>query len=131
MLSPLHDLPSLRLLQVGSYTFAPAVQVEIAKTIAQFLPNLNVLGLNGQDNDTTWWGIWRDGNRLSDAGGAGRVSGDKDVKVLPLSEGDLRILEDTRKRGRSDSGSPEAVVETLADEEVTISAPLSGVDPVA
>lgn len=105
LLSPLHDLPALRLLQVGSYTFAPSVQIEIARIIAQFLPSLNVLGLNGQDNDTTWWGIWRDGGGEGDVDGEDRgeeqaVSGavpHSHIRVLPLSEGDLRRLEAVRQ----------------------------------
>lgn len=108
LLSPLHDLPSLRLLQVGSYTFAPAVQVQIAETIAQFLPELNVLGLNGEDNDTTWWGIWRDVDGPSGSGGGGGV------RVLPLSEGDLQRLEGRRSREQGGSESPATVLETLA-----------------
>jgi hypothetical protein len=42
------------------------------------LPTLRALAVNGDDNDTTWWGIWR-------------TTGAIDVR--PLVEGDLRKLE--------------------------------------
>jgi hypothetical protein len=81
LLSPLRDLPDLRLLQIGSYCFPREVQVGIASQLASTMPNLRALALNGMDNDTSWWGIWRSG------GGAVVVD------VRPLVDGDLRVLE--------------------------------------
>jgi hypothetical protein len=42
------------------------------------LPALRALAVNGDDNDTTWWGIWRHDGGLA---------------IWPLMEGDLRKLE--------------------------------------
>jgi hypothetical protein len=48
------------------------------------MPNLRALALNGMDNDTSWWGIWRSG--VEAAAGLG-------VDVRTLVDGDLRVLE--------------------------------------
>lgn len=50
--------------------------------MAAMLPSLRALAVNGDDNDTTWWGIWREETGTS---------------IRPLAEGDLKKLEgDTR-----------------------------------
>jgi hypothetical protein len=74
----LRDLPLLRLLQVGSYCFSKESQVDLTTKIAILLPTLKALAVNGDDNDTTWWGIWRDAQA---------------IEIRPLAEGDLRKLE--------------------------------------
>jgi hypothetical protein len=51
----------------------------IACELAMTMPSLRALALNGMDNDTSWWGIWKTGRGLS---------------VRPLADGDLRELED-------------------------------------
>ena len=78
ILSPLQELPLLRLLQVGSYCFPRGTQVDIARRLAVMLPTLRALAVNGDDNDTTWWGIWREEGAIS---------------IHPLAEGDLKKLE--------------------------------------
>jgi hypothetical protein len=77
-MSPLQDLPLLRLLQVGSYCFSREIQIDLARRLAVMLPTLRALAVNGDDNDTTWWGIWRE---------------ERGIVIRPLAEGDLRTLE--------------------------------------
>lgn len=98
VLQPLFQhTPHLHLLQVGSYIFSPETQLSIAKQIAKDLRSLLVLGLNGQEGDTMWWGIWRSGTR-----GVASADSRVDVEVRPLEEGDLRRLEDGLARTRGE-----------------------------
>lgn len=80
LVQPLKQLPKLQLLQVGSYTFGLYEQRIIANRLARLVPSLLVVGLLGDDADTTWWAIWR-----------GLVG---EPYVRPLGDGHLFLLEE-------------------------------------
>ncbi|KAL7423960.1 hypothetical protein Q5752_001545 [Cryptotrichosporon argae] len=101
LLLPLADLPQLRLLQIGSYMFPPATQFAIATRLAGLMPSLIVVGLLGEEGDTTWWGLWR-GVRGDLGNGAGHgwrqaahgafAASGPGITVQPLGDGHLAQL---------------------------------------
>ncbi|WWD21861.1 hypothetical protein CI109_106349 [Kwoniella shandongensis] len=95
LLKPLEQLPYLRLLQVGSYTFTSSFQAEICFHLARSIPSLLIVGLLGEEGETIWWGVWR---RASSRGlrhaQEGLYEDLTDTRIIPLGDGHLRQLED-------------------------------------
>ncbi|WRT65261.1 uncharacterized protein IL334_002204 [Kwoniella shivajii] len=100
LLGPLSSLPHLRLLQVGSYTFTTSLQASIVRHLSRSIQSLLVVGLLGEEGETTWWGIWR---RASSRGmmfaasteeGEGEYDESSDIRIKFLNDGELKLLEE-------------------------------------
>lgn len=129
LLLPLAELPHLTLLQVGSYLFPPAVQIDIVTCLAREVPSLLVVGLLGEEGETNWWGIWRRASTrrreswyrsaaewpaqfYTEGIGGRRHRDDRmlDFRLVPLEDGHLRLLEEEAEEHRRwTTGSPLAV----------------------
>jgi hypothetical protein len=104
LVEPLARMPHLQLLQVGSYIFSVPVQTTIAFHLARAMPKLLVLGLLGEEGDTTWWGIWRNATRRHPAPPQYMLDFESDIMLVPLGDGHMRQLEGGTRVGTPVSG---------------------------